>query len=258
MNRIITKKSLANNLIRFEISTSLPLDTIKPGQYMVSRFSEEKPWIALPVVKIHAGKGTVVVVASASEESQGAFDFLTAGSSLYALQGPCGDALRIESFGTVVCIAREGGTVALLPILSALRESGNRVITLLSASSARGILLEEEVRSLSHETVIVTDDGSLGQKGSIGGAAAQLWRGQTISQVFIFGGPAVIRETHALAIRYQLPMQAVMYLNKDVESGLPGIFRVSVCRSAGSICVDGYNFNAYYANFEELIRRFEK
>lgn len=257
MNRILTRKSLSHHLMRFEISTSLPLANVKPGQYLVSRFHEHKPWITLPVVKIHAEKGTVVVVSPVGEESIGPLSLLTAGSSLNALHGPCGDALRIELFGSVVCIAREGGIVALLPVLSALREAGNRVITLLSASTDQGILFEDEVRALSHETVVVTDDGSLGQKGSIAGVAAQLWKGQTVSQVFVFGGAAAIRETHGLAIRYQVPMQALMYLDKAVESGLPGIFRVSVCRSAGGICVDGYNFNAYYANFEELVRRFE-
>lgn len=258
MNRILIRKSLSNRLIRFEISTSLPLATLQPGQYLVSRLRRENPWITLPVVKIHAGKGTVVVVAPDTDESAGAFSPLSAGNTLHALHGPCGEALRIDSFGTVACIAREGGTAALLPVLSALREAGNRVITLLSGSTAQGLLFEEEVRALSHETVVVTDDGSSGLKQSIQEAAAQLWRGQPVDQVFVFGGAAAIRETHGLAIRYQVPMQAVMVVDKALESGLPGIFRVSVCRSAGGICVDGYNFNAHYPNFEELIRRFEK
>lgn len=258
MNRIVSKKSLSHHLMRFEISTSLPLSTVKPGQYLVSRFHEHKPWITLPVVKIHAEKGTVVVVSPVGEESIGPLSLLTAGSSLHALHGPCGDALCIELFGSVVCIAREGGIVALLPVLSALREAGNRVITLLSGATGQDILFEEEVRALSHETVVVTNDGSMGLRGSIGTAAAGLWKGETVSQVFVFGSVAAIRETHGLAIRYQVPMQAVMVMDKALDSGLPGIFRVNVCRSSGGICVDGYNFNAYYASFEEMSRRWER
>lgn len=258
MNRILTRKNLSNNLIRFEISTTLPLSTVQPGQYMLSRISEQMPVQTLAVVKTDAQKGTVVVIAPASKAQSGHIGSLEAGSSLYAMQGPHGEALHTGAFGTVVCIAREGGIVALLPVLSALREAGNRVITLLSASTAKDILLEEEVRALSHETVVVTDERSPGVQPGIGGAAAQIWRDTTVNQVIVCGGATLIREAHALATRYQVALQAMMYLDAERETSSGSIFRVTICRSAGGICVDGYNFNAHYPNFEELIRRFEK
>ena len=162
MNRIISRKSLSEELIRFEISTSVPVRDIGPGQYMVFKTDEKGPGIPLPVIKTNAEKGTVITLASVLDEDSATLSRLQAGSALYAVTGPYGYAARVESLGTVLCIGREGGIAALVPVLSALRAAGNRVVTILSAPSAQEMPLEDEIRALSAELTVITDDGSYG------------------------------------------------------------------------------------------------
>lgn len=258
MNRIISRKSLSEELIRFEISTSVPVRDIGPGQYMVFKTDEKGPGIPLPVIKTNAEKGTVITLASVLDEDSATLSRLQAGSALYAVTGPYGYAARVESLGTVLCIGREGGIAALVPVLSALRAAGNRVVTILSAPSAQEMPLEDEIRALSAELTVITDDGSYGGKSAVCQAVGQAMRRPPIQQVMVMGGARTIRDVFSVTTNYQVPTQAVLYSGRARGKGTHGIFRVSICGNARSICVDGYNFNAYYSNFEELVARFEE
>lgn len=257
MNRIISRKNLSQELIRFEISTSVPVREIGPGQYMVFTTDEKMPGIPLPVIKTNADRGTVITIASAMEEGTATLSNLQAGSSFYAVAGPYGYVARVESLGTVLCIGREGGVAALVPVLSALRAAGNRVVTILSAASALEMPLEDEIRALSDELIVITDDGSYGEKSALCPAVGQAMRRHPIQEVMVMGGARTIRDVFSVTTKYQLPTQAIMYTGRARGKGTHGIFRVSICGSARSICVDGFDFNAYYSNFEELVARFE-
>lgn len=257
MNRIISRKNLSEELIRFEITTSVPLKDIRPGQYMIFKTEEEKPGIPLPVIKTNADRGTVVTIASASEEGSALLSNLQAGNSFYAISGPYGFAARVESLGTVLCIGRDGGIAALLPVLSALRAAGNRVVTILSAPSALEMPLEDEIRALSAELIVITDDGSYGLKSAVSAAVGQAMRRHSIKEVMVMGGARTIRDVFSVTTNYQVSTQAVMYTGRARGKGTHGIFRVSICGNARSVCVDGADFNAYYPNLEELVARFE-
>lgn len=257
MNRIISRKNLSEELIRFEITTSVPVKDIRPGQYMVFKTEEKVPGIALPVIKTNAERGTLITIASASEEGSATLSSLQAGGSFYAVSGPYGYATRVESLGNVLCIGRDRGIEALLPVLSALRTTGNRVITLLSAPSALEMPLEDEIRALSHELTVITDDGSYGFKSAVSAAVGQAMRRHSIQEVMVMGGARILRDVFSVTTNYQVPTQAVMYAGKAHGKGTHGIFRVSICGNARSVCVDGVDFNAYYSNLEELVERFE-
>ncbi|HET6557520.1 MAG TPA: hypothetical protein VFG54_09415 [Prolixibacteraceae bacterium] len=257
MNRIISRKNLSEELIRFEISTSVSVREIRPGQYLVFKTDEKMPGIPLPVIKTNAERGTVITLASASEEGSATLSNLPAGSSFLAVSGPYGYAARVESLGSVLCIGREGGIAALVPILSTLRAADNRVSVILSAASAREMPLEDEIRAMSDELTVITDDGSYGEKSDVCPAVGQAMRRHPIQEVMVMGGAKTIRDVFSITTKYQVPTQAVMYTGRARGKGTHGIFRVSICGNARSICVDGVNFNAYYSNFEELVTRFE-
>lgn len=258
MNRIISRKSLSEELIRFEISTSVPVREIRPGQYMLFKTDEKMPGIPLPVIKTNADRGTVITIASASQEDTAMLTSLPEGSSFYAISGPFGYAARVESLGTVLCIGREGGIAALVPVLSALRAAGNRVVTILSAASAPEMPLEDEIRALSAELTVITDDGSYGEKNAVGHAVGQAMGRHSVQEVMVMGGARTIRDVFSVTTRYQVPTQAVLYTGRTRGKGTHGIFRVRICGNTRSICVDGVDFNAYYPNFEELVARFEQ
>jgi NAD(P)H-flavin reductase len=256
MNRIVTKKSISEDLVKLEIRTSIAVNNIQPGQYIILRMEENEPGIPLPVVKTNAEKETITVIVSVTDENNRQLANMNEGNSIFGIEGPFGYPAQIENFGTVLCIGRGPGIIALLPVLNSLRAIGNQIVTVLSAQSKDGIILENEIKAVSDEVITITDDGSYGEKESIYQVVGQVLRNNRINQVFVIGTAKTIKETCSHTTKNNIPTQAVLHLGKTVENGAHGIFRVSICGSGKAVCVDGFNFNAWYPNFEEMIKRF--
>jgi NAD(P)H-flavin reductase len=144
----------------------------------------------------------------------------------------------------------------LYPILASLRASGNRIVSVLSAQTKDRIIFETEIRAISDEVIILTDDGSYGEKDPFCHVVGKVLRNNRFDQVYTVGCAKTVKETFALTQKYNTPTQAILHLGKSGENRLTGIFNVNICGSAKSVCVDGLNFNAYYQNLEEMARRF--
>ncbi len=256
MNKIVAKRIVSENLVKFEIKTSREISEIKPGQYVILRIEESGPKIPVTASKVNTERETITIIVHVTDVSTQKLAAMYEGTSLFGIDGPFGIPVVTENFGTVLCVGRGLGIVAMLPILSSLRTSGNRIIAVLSAQTKEGILLESEIRAISDEVIILTEDGSLGEKGLICHAARALQAESTINQVFAFGSAKLIKETNSLTRKYNAPMQAVLFSGKTDEGGLNSIFRVSICSDGKSLCVDGVSFNAYFNGYEELIQRF--
>ncbi|MDP2891104.1 MAG: hypothetical protein Q8P34_19330 [Bacteroidota bacterium] len=256
MNKIVAKRIVSENLVKFEIKTSREINEIKPGQYVILRIEESGPRIPLTVSKVNIERETITVFVLVTNNGTEQLAGMYEGTSLFSINGPFGIPVATANFGTVLCVGRGLGSAAMLPILSSLRTSGNRVITVLPAQTKEGIILENEIRAISNEVIILTEDGSWGEKGLICHAVRALQAESTINQVFALGSPKLIKETNSLTRKYNVPMQAVLFSGKTDEGGLNSIFRVSTCSDGKSLCVDGVNFNAYFNGYEELIQRF--
>ncbi len=256
MNKIVAKRIVSEELVKFEIKASREICDIKPGQYVIFRVEENRPRIPVTVFKVNAERETITVFVLVTDIGSQQLADMKEGNSLFGIDGPFGIPVKTENFGTVMCVGRASGILSMLPILTSLRASGNQVISVLSAQSAEGIILESEIRAASGEVLILTEDGSLGEKGPICHATRKMRTDNAINQVFAFGSAKMIKESYSLTRRYNIPMQAVLYSGITDESGLNSIFRVSLCSDGKSLCVDGVNFNAYYNSFEEMIQRF--
>lgn len=255
MNRILTKKHISENLVKFEIRTSICLNNIQPGQYIIVRMQESDLGISFPIIKANPEKSTVTVIVSASDESSRTLSRLIEGSCLPRIDGPFGYQAHIENFGTVLCIGREQGIISLFPVLTSLRTSGNRIVTVLSATSKDGIVLQNEINAVSDELITITDDGSLGEKATICQITGRVLRNNSINQVFVIGAGKTIKETCSHTIKNNIATQAFLHKHTMENTG-HSIFKVSICGNERAVCVDGFNFNAYYPNFEEMNRRF--
>lgn len=257
MNKIISKKYISESLVKFEIQSPISAKAIKPGQYLIFRVEESGPRIPLTVLKVNAEKETILVYVPITDVNTRQFADLIAGSIIFGIDGPFGIPVKTEYFGTVLCVSRGLGMVPLLPILTSLRASGNRVITVLSAQSKDGIMLEPEIRDASDDVIVLTEDGGCGNKGSLCQEMRKILTYSKINQVFAIGSAKTIKDTCSLTRKYNIATQAILYTGKADEGGLNGIFRVSICCAGKSVCVDGANFNAYYNDFDEMVRRFE-
>lgn len=256
MNRILTKKHISEDLVKFEIRTSISINNIQPGQYIIVRMQESDPGISFPVIKTNPEKSTVTIIVSASDENSRTLSRLIEGSCLPRIDGPFGYQIQIENFGTVLCIGREQGIVALFPVLTSLRASGNRIITVLSATSKDGIVLQNEMNTVSDELITITDDGSTGEKATTCQITGRVLRNNIINQVVVIGPGKTIKETCSHTIKNNIATQAFLHKQNPIEHSGHGIFKVSICGNERAVCVDGFNFNAYYPNFEEMNRRF--
>lgn len=257
MNKIIAKKYVSENLVKLEIKTSIATSEIKTGQYLIFRIEETGPRIPLSVSKMDSEKETITVFVHITDVCTRKLANLNVGSPLFGIDGPFGYPMKMENFGTVLCVCRGLGIVPILPVLTSLRASGNRVVTIMSAQSREGIILEPEIRAVSDDVLVLTEDGSWGDKGTICQEMRKMLTYSNIKHVFVIGSAKTIKESCSLTRKYNIPTQAILYSGKADESGLNGVFRISVCCSGKSVCVDGDNFNAYYNDFEELVKRFD-
>jgi len=256
MNKIIAKKSLSEDLVKFEIRTSIAANEIKPGRYILLIVEKDEPGIPVPVIKTNPEKETVSVLVTLSDKYSQRLAELNPGSEIFAVTGPFGYPTIVENFGTVLCVSRGPGIIMLLPILASLHAAGNRIITILSAQTQEGILLQNEINAVSGEVIAITDNESSGKKGSLCQALTQTLRTNKIDQVFVIGSATTIKNTCVHAIKYNVPIQAILYINKTAQKTGHGIYKVSVSGTSRAVCVDGYDFNAWYPNLEEMIKRF--
>ena len=227
-----------------------------PGQYSLLRTEKSSAEIILPVLTSDKERGTITLAVQVTNDNTRQLANLNIGNEIYEIDGPYGKQLKIENFGTVLCIGRGQGIVFSYPILASLRAAGNRIVTVLSAQTKDRIVFETEIRSISDEVIILTDDGSYGEKDPFCHVVDKLIRSNKLDQVYTIGCAKTVKETFSLAQKYNIPTLAILHLAKASEHGLSGIFNVNICGSAKSVCVDGLNFNAYYPNFEEMIKRF--
>lgn len=256
MNKIIAKKSLSVDLVKFEIRTPIATNEIKPGRYILLVVEKDEPGIPVAVVKTNPEKETVSVLVYAADKYSQRLAGLNAGSELFAVTGPFGYLLPVENFGTVLCVSRGPGAIILLPVVTALCAAGNRIVTILSAQTPEGILLQNEINSVSDEVIAITDNESSGEKGSFCRTLTQTLRSNKFDQVFVIGSASAIKNTCVHAIKYNLPTQSILYINKTSPKSGHGIYKVSVTGGSRAVCVDGYDFNAWYPNLEEMIKRF--
>ncbi len=256
MNQIIAKKKFSEDVTKFEIRSPIALNEINAGQYILLTVAENEPGIAVAVLKTNPEKVSVTVLVYANNYYSGRLAELNAGSELFAIDGPFGYPVPVENFGTVLCVSRGPGAVLLLPVLNSLHAAGNRIITILSAQTNEGIILEEQIKAVSDELITVTDDGSYGEKRSVCQAITQAIQTSKINQVVAVGSATTIKVACAHTTKYNIPVQSILYLTKAGKNNGHGIFNISSCGTSKSVCVDGYNFNAWYSGFGEMIKRF--
>jgi ferredoxin--NADP+ reductase len=180
---------------------------------------------------------------------------LNEGDHLHDLVGPLGHPTPIVNYGTAVVVAGGLGTAEMYPIARALRAAGNHVITIVGARREDLLVLLDEMRSVSDEVIITTDDGSAGRKGVVTDPLKELVAAGRANFV-ITCGPVIMMKFVAAATREAgiLTMASLNPIMVD-GTGMCGVCRVSVGGKVRYACVDGPDFNAHEVDFAELMMR---
>ncbi len=255
MNTIISKRFFSENVAELVVEAPLIARSRKAGHFVIVRVDKRGERMPLTISDADVEKGTITLVVQRIGVSSSKLCALEAGDQVADLVGPLGKATDIKNFGTVVCACGGVGAAPMLPIAKALKAAGNRVITVLAARTAELIILKEQLEAVSDEVMVMTDDGSMGQKGLVTTGVEQVINREQVDKCVTIG-PAIMMKFVALTTKkYNVPTEASLNTIMVDGTGMCGACRVTVAGKTKFVCVDGPEFDAHAVDFDEMLTR---
>lgn len=255
MFTVLNKRFLSENVAELIIEAPLIARSRRAGHFVIVRVDKQSERMPLTIADADPEKGTITLVVQRIGVSSAKLCALNVGDELADLVGPLGRATHIENYGTVVCACGGVGAAPMLPIAEALKAAGNRVITVLAARTANLIILKEQLSRFSDEVIIMTDDGSMGQKGLVTQGIEQVIQREKVDKCITIG-PAIMMKFVALTTqKYNVPTEASLNTIMVDGTGMCGACRVSVGGKTRFVCVDGPEFDAHQVDFDEMLSR---
>ncbi|MDE6653201.1 MAG: sulfide/dihydroorotate dehydrogenase-like FAD/NAD-binding protein [Muribaculaceae bacterium] len=255
MNKIVEKHHFSENVVQLIVEAPLIARSRRPGHFVIVRCGDKGERIPLTIADADIARGTITLVIQAVGDSTREICALQAGDYLTDVVGPLGKATHIERFGTVVCCGGGVGVAPLLPIIKAMKQAGNHVISVLAARTKDLIILEEQVREHSDEVIIMTDDGSYGSKGLVTDGVEMVIRREKVDLVVTIGPAIMMKFVSLLTKKYEVPTMASLNTIMVDGTGMCGACRVTVDGKTRFVCVDGPEFDAHKVDFDEMMMR---
>jgi NAD(P)H-flavin reductase len=253
---IVSKEKYSHNIYSVDIVATQVSKNLKPGQCVKVKPKADSDFVSVVVNKVNVEKGYVSVLFHNYSIEHSFLANLTIGDEIIDVIGPFGMPFPVSKTGTVVCVASGLSIISMLPVAQALKEAGNRVVCILGASTSNYLFMVNEFRRFTDETILMTDDGSEGNAGTVTEGLQQLLLRKKINRTVAFGSAQMIKYTTNLCRVYNVPIDARLCEIDPTGMKEPAIFIVSVCDQSKYICVDGENFNAIYPDFDTMIDRF--
>jgi ferredoxin/flavodoxin---NADP+ reductase len=257
MNRILAVRQLSAEVFQYEIEAPLIAQERKPGQFVILQIDTEYgERIPLTISDADPIKGTITLIFQTVGASTHKLALKKPGDSIEAILGPLGKPTHIEKFGTVVCVGGGVGIAPLHPIVEGLKKAGNRIITILGARSKDLIILEDEMKALSDEFIVTTDDGSYGRKALVTDPLKEICsRSPKPDLAVCIGPPVMMKFCAAATLPFGVP--TVVSLNTIMidGTGMCGGCRVTVGGETKFVCVDGPEFDGHKVDFDGMMSR---
>ncbi len=255
MNKIVRKQQFSENVFLFEIEAPLIAKSRKAGHFLIVRVGEKGERMPLTIADADPERGTVTIVVQKVGLSSVKLCMLNEGDYITDVVGPLGNATHIEKYGTVICAGGGVGVAPMLPIIKALKEAGNRVLSVLAGRSKDLIILEDEVRKFSDETIIMTDDGSYGEKGVVTVGIEKLIEREHIDKAFAIGPPVMMKFCCLLTQRYNIPTDVSLNTIMVDGTGMCGACRLTIGGKTKFVCIDGPEFDGALVDWDEMFKR---
>ena len=241
--------------MELQVEAPLIAKSRRAGHFVIVRADAEGERVPLTIADADIVRGTITLVIQRIGASTYKICSLNEGDCLHDVVGPLGKATDIRLFGTVVCACGGVGAAPMLPIARALREAGNRVITVLAARTHGLIILEEQLRACSNELIVMTDDGSYGTKGLVTEGVESVIKRDTVDKCITIGPAIMMKFVSLLTRKYNVPTEASLNTIMLDGTGMCGACRVTVGGQTRFVCVDGPEFDAHQVDFDEMLRR---
>jgi len=255
MNKILDKEHFSERVVRLEVEAPLIARSRRPGHFVIVIPDEKGERIPLTIADSDTERGTITLVIQAIGPSTEKICSLNPGDCLHDVVGPLGQATKIKNVGTVVCCGGGVGVAPLLPIIRAMKEAGNRVVSVLAARTKDLIILEKQVAEYSDEVIIMTDDGSYGQKGLVTQGVEQVLLREPVGEVVTIGPAIMMKFVALLTKKYNVPTQCSLNTIMVDGTGMCGACRITVGGRVRFVCVDGPEFDAHQVDFDEMLMR---
>lgn len=255
MFKIVNKTHFSPAVVCFEVEAPEIARARKPGHFVIVRACEGGERIPLTIADSDIDRGTITLVVQAVGVSTRKINALEPGESLVDVVGPLGRATHIARVGTVVCCGGGVGVAPLLPIVKAMKQAGNRVVSVLAARNKDLIILQEQVAPWSDEVIIMTDDGSAGTKGLVTDGVEAVIRREKVDQVVTIGPAVMMKFVSLLTKKYDIPTMCSLNTIMVDGTGMCGACRVTVDGKTRFVCVDGPEFDAHKVDFDEMMMR---
>jgi len=257
MYKIIDKQTLGPNLTLYEIEAPRIAKTRKCGQFAIVRSFKHSERIPLTVADVNYDKGTITLIVQTVGKSTLEMTQLQKGDSFQDVAGPLGKPSHIEKYGTVVVIGGGLGTAVVYPQVIALREFGNRIISIIGARTKELLILQDMLEAVSDRLIITTDDGSIGKKGLVTDALKELIDDPDtgVDAIYCAGPVIMMKAVSNLTRPFNIP--TIVSLNPIMVdgTGMCGGCRVTVNGQRKFACVDGPEFDGHQVDYDELMDR---
>jgi len=256
MYEIVSKKDLTPTIKQFEIRAPEVARKARPGQFVVLRIDEKGERVPLTIQDWSTKRGTVTIVVLEAGKTTKQLNSLKAGGSLLNFIGPLGKPTEIKKYGAVVCVGGGVGTASIYPIARAMKEVGNKVITIIGARTKELLIFEKDLEGFSDELHVTTDDGSKGHHGFVSDVLKKIIGESGRIDRIVAIGPVLMMKVVADLTRPS-GIKTIVSLNPIMVdgTGMCGCCRVEVGGETKFACVDGPEFDAHQVNFDILLAR---
>ncbi len=256
INEILENRVVAERVNTYTVYAPQIAKKRKAGQFVIIRIQDNGERIPLTIADADPRAGTITLVVQAVGKTTSQMARLAPGERLSDVVGPLGSPTHIEKFGTVVVIGGGIGIAPAHPIAQALREAGNRIVSVLGARTKDLLIMEEEMGRASDEVIVCTDDGSSGTKGLVTDVLKEYIATRGKPDLVVAIGPVIMMKFVCLLTKEQ-EIPTVVSLNPIMVdgTGMCGGCRVSVGGESKFACVDGPEFDGLRVDFDELMQR---
>ena len=255
MNLIVKKKQFSEKVFLFEVEAPLIAKSRKAGNFVIIRIGNKGERMPLTIADADVEKGTITIVVQKVGLSSQKLCSLNEGDYITDVVGPLGNPTHIENFGTVVCAGGGVGVAPMLPIIRALKAAGNRVLSVIAGRSRDLVILEDEVRDSSDELIIMTDDGSYGEKGVVTVGIEKFIQQEHVDKVFAIGPPIMMKFSCLLTQKYNIPTDVSLNTIMVDGTGMCGASRLTIGGKTKFVCIDGPEFDGALVDWDEMFKR---
>ena len=255
MNKIVRKEQFSEKVYLFEMEAPLIAQSRKAGNFVIVRVDQKGERMPLTIAGADKEKGTIILVVQMVGLSSKKLCSLNAGDYVADIVGPLGNPTRIEKYGTVVCAGGGLGVAPMLPIIQALKAAGNRVLSVMAGRSKDLIILEDKVRESSDEVIIMTDDGSYGEKGVVTVGMEKFFEQEHVDKVFAIGPPIMMKFSNLTAQKHGIPCEVSLNTIMVDGTGMCGACRLTIGGKTKFVCIDGPEFDGALVDWDEMFKR---